>query len=62
MQIILECELAVLAETRKCKKVITWTGDFGIDQYVSWCFPPEELCLDVTGPNLKSSTNHRQMK
>ena len=20
---------------------------FGIDQYVSWCFPPEELCLDV---------------
>ena len=32
---ILECELAKLAETRKCKKVIAWSGDFGIDQYVS---------------------------
>ena len=44
---ILEYELAVLVETRKCKKVIAWSGDFGIDQYVSWCLPPEELCLDV---------------
>ena len=32
---ILECELGILAETRKCKKVIAWPGDFGIDQYVS---------------------------
>ena len=32
---ILECELAMLAETRKCKKVIAWSGDLGIDQYVS---------------------------
>ena len=44
---ILEFELAMLAETRKCKKVIAWSGDFGIDQYVSCCLPPEELCLDV---------------
>ena len=44
---ILECELAMLVETRKCKKVIAWSRDFGIDQYVSWCLPPEELCLDV---------------
>ena len=37
----------MLAETRKCKKVIAWSGAFVIDQYVSWCLPPEELCLDV---------------
>ena len=48
---ILECELAMLAETRKCKKVIAWSGDFGIDQYVCWCLTPEELCVDVIGPN-----------
>ena len=28
---ILECELAVLSERRKCKKVIAWSGDFGMD-------------------------------
>ena len=28
---ILECELAMLAERRKCKKVVAWSGDFGID-------------------------------
>ena len=44
---ILECKLAMLLEARKCKKVIAWSGDFGIDQYVSWCLPPEELCLKV---------------
>ena len=32
---ILECELAILSEARKCKKVVAWSGDFGIDQYVS---------------------------
>ena len=44
---ILECEFSMLVETRKCKKVIAWSGDFGIDQYVPWCLPPDELCLDV---------------
>ena len=32
---ILECELAALPEQQKCKKVIFWSGDFGMDQYVS---------------------------
>ena len=45
---ILDCELVMLSKARKCKKVVTWSGDFGIDQYVSLCLPPEELCLDVT--------------
>ena len=33
---ILECELAMLQEKRQCKKVIAWSGDFGMEQYVSW--------------------------
>ena len=33
---ILECEIAALPEPQQCKKVITWSGDFGMDQYVSW--------------------------
>ena len=44
---ILECELAMLSKARKCKKVMARSWDFGINQYVSWCLPQEELCLDV---------------
>ena len=32
---ILECELATLPEKQECKKVIAWSRDFGMDQYVS---------------------------
>ena len=28
---ILECELAMLPEARKCKKIVVWSGDFGLD-------------------------------
>ena len=44
---ILDCELAMLPESKKCKKVIAWSGDFGMDQYMSWCLPAEDLSLDV---------------
>ena len=44
---ILDCELAMLPESKKCKKVLALSGDFGMDQYVSWCLPTEELCLDT---------------
>ena len=44
---ILECKLAALPEWQQCKKVIAWSGDFGMDQYVSWCLPAEELTLDT---------------
>ena len=44
---ILECELAMLAEKRKCKKIIAWSGDIGIDQYVSQNLTNEELALYV---------------
>ena len=44
---ILECELVMLPEARKCKKVVVWSGDFGIDQYISWNLSSEELTLEV---------------
>ena len=44
---ILGYELAALPEHQNCKKVIAWSGDFSMDQYVSWCLPAEELTLDI---------------
>ena len=44
---ILDCELAMLPDSKKCKKIIVWSGDFGMDQYVSWCVPHQNLSLDV---------------
>ena len=41
---ILDCELAMLSEARKCKKVIVWSRDFGLEQYISWNLSNEELC------------------
>ena len=32
---ILDCDPAMLPESKKCKKVIVWNGDFGMDQHVS---------------------------
>ena len=44
---ILECELAVLPECQKCKKVIAWSSHFGMDQYVSWVLSKEDMNLDM---------------
>ena len=44
---ILECELTALPEWQQWKKMIAWHGDFGMDHYVSWCLPAEELNLDT---------------
>ena len=44
---ILECEFAALPEYQKCKKVVAWSEDFGMDQYVSWSLPKEDLSLDT---------------
>ena len=44
---ILECELAALPERQQCKKVIAWSGDFGMDQYVSWGLPTDQLMLEI---------------
>ena len=40
---ILECELAALPECLQCKKIIAWSGDFGM----SWGLPSAELTLDT---------------
>ena len=37
----------MLPEQRKSKMVKAWSGDFGLDQYVSWDIPSEELTLEV---------------
>ena len=37
----------MLPEARKCKKLVTWSGDFGIDQYISWDVTPEETSLEI---------------
>ena len=37
----------MLPERRQCKKVIPLSGDFGMDQYVSWSLSNEELTLDT---------------
>ena len=43
----LKCMLAALPECQKCKKVVTWSGDFGMNQHVSWGPPKEDLSLDT---------------
>ena len=43
----LECELAALPEHQKCKKVIAWSGNCSMDQYVSWNLPSSDLTLDI---------------
>ena len=32
---------------QKCKKVIAWSGNCGMDQYVSWKLPSSELTLTI---------------
>ena len=44
---ILKCKLAMLPEARKCKKIVAWSGDFGLDQYISWNLSHENLTLEV---------------
>ena len=51
---ILECELTALPECQKCKKVITWSGDFGMDQYVSWGLSKDEMNLDTIWKRFES--------
>ena len=46
-EMILDCELANLPTKQKCQKVIAWSGDFGMDLYVSWNIPKEDLTLDA---------------
>ena len=44
---ILDCKLANLPTKQKCQKVIMWSSNFGMDLYVSWNIPKEDLTLDA---------------
>ena len=44
---ILECKLAALLEHQQCKKVIAWSRDCRMDQYVSWNLSSNKLTLDT---------------
>ena len=44
---ILECELAALPEKQQCKNVIACSGEYGMDEYLSWNLPRDELRLDT---------------
>ena len=54
---ILECELVMLSKRRKCKKVIAWSVDFGMDQYVSWSLSTEELIWEKFEEFCKPQSN-----
>ena len=61
MQNILECDLAMLLETRKCKKIVAWLSDFGLDQYISWHLPNEDLTLEVIWKKFEELCKPQQM-
>ena len=44
---ILECEIVMLSKSKKCKKVLAWSGDFGLDQYISWNLSSEDVTLET---------------
>ena len=44
---ILECKLTALPEYHKYKKLIACSGNFGMDQYVSWGLSKDDMNLDT---------------
>ena len=44
---ILDFKLAILQESAKCKKVNQWSGGAGLDMYISWALPTEEVTLQT---------------
>ena len=50
---ILECELAALPEPQQCKKLIAWSRDFEMDQYVSQGLAKDELELETIWSQFK---------
>ena len=56
---ILDCQLAILQEGKaKCKQVIQWSGDAGLDMYIPWNLHPEEITLQTIWSNLKIFASH----
>ena len=44
---ILKCELATLSESRQCKKLISWSGDDGMDLVVLWGLTDGDITLET---------------
>ena len=44
---ILDCEHATLSETRQCKKLISWSGDDGMDLVVLWGLTDKDITLET---------------
>ena len=58
---ILDCDLAMLPDSKTCKKFIACSGDFGMDQYVSGCLPADELNFDTIWSKYEGSCKPKQM-
>ena len=43
----MDCQLAILQENAKCKQVVQWSGDAGLDMYISWNLPKGEIILQT---------------
>ena len=50
---ILDCELSILQESAKCKKVIQWSRDVGLDMYISWALSTVDVTLQTIWSNFK---------
>ena len=50
---ILDCQLAILQENAKSKQVIQWSGDAGLDMYISWNLHQEEITLQTIWSKFK---------
>ena len=37
----------MLSEERKWKKIVAWSGDFGLDQYLSWNLSSKDLTPEI---------------
>ena len=50
---ILDCELSILEEGAKCKKVIQWSGDGRLDVYTLWDLPVADVKLQTIWTKFK---------
>ena len=55
---ILECDLAALPECHQCKKVNAWSGNIGMDQYISWGLPTDQLTPDTIWGRFEEFCKH----
>ena len=59
---ILNCKLAILQESAKCKKVIQCGGDTGLDMDISWALPTADVTLQTIWSRFEDFVNHNQMQ